>query len=514
MELNLKTIPIKDMAVLAKVTLPSEESSDIVVPDSLPDIIRIVETDARMELRSKEVRGNKLYVEASVPVSVIYVPENGSGLCRLAITLPVSVVFDLEGMIGSDVQIVLDTDCLKANARELNPRKIAVRVTANFHCTVYTVRETHVCTAIDGDGVETLMTTHTVRLIDGIYEKNIGVTDSVELPQGVTASAEILKLESSIRTLEKKQIKNKVVLKGEMQVSMLFLEGEEQGRLKTADVVIPFAGVVDCIGVDEDSTTELSYTLGGADWKIVRESGTDRSLLTAKLELQTLILAWSERELTCVADAYGTVQSLVCENEEICFVRAGGGTEIQQTLRETISCGVPIRQIYLCTIRTENPTVQNSENGVEVFVDGIVHLILEAEDGGIYALTKSMVLSAPLENSDLVLQVAEISDKSYHINGGDTVEVRCRVTYRLQPNAGETICQIRRADLLPIAPAPTRTPALTLCYANEGETLWDLGKRLGAAINDIRSANALSGDDLPQGRILLIPRTARESGRM
>ena len=99
MELNLHTIPINDTAVLARLVSPAEESGDIVVPDSLPDIVRIVETDARVELRSKEVRGGKVYAEANAAVNVIYVPETGGGLCRLAVSLPFAAVLRLRWVL-------------------------------------------------------------------------------------------------------------------------------------------------------------------------------------------------------------------------------------------------------------------------------------------------------------------------------------------------------------------------------------------------------------------------------
>ena len=227
MELNLHTIPIRDTVVLAKLVSPAEESGDVVVPDSLPDIVRIVETEARIELRSKEQRGGKLYAEAYADVSVIYVPETGGGLCRLAVSLPFAAVFELENFSDRMIQTILTAQLQQVTARELNPRKITVRTAVSFTCTIYTTREILVRTGVDNEAVEYLTETKRVRLIGGVYEKSLSVTDSVELPGDLIGEPEILRCETAACVNERKQIKNKVVIKGDVTLSMLLMQDED-----------------------------------------------------------------------------------------------------------------------------------------------------------------------------------------------------------------------------------------------------------------------------------------------
>lgn len=513
MELNLHTIPIRDTAVLAKLISPAEESGDIVVPDSLPDIVRIVETNARIELRSKELRGGKLYAEASAVVHVIYVPETGSGLCRLAVTLPFASAFDLTDMNDPTMQTILTAELSEASARELNPRKITVRAAVNFRCTVYAAREVLLRTMVESNAAECLIETRCVRLIDGIYEKALSISDSVELPADLVGEPEIVKFETEIHLTERKQIKNKVVLKGDIAVSMLLLQDDEHCPLRSAEATVPFAGVIDCIGVEEETSLDIHCLLARADLKIVRESGTDRPLLAAKCELQTVIEAWSEQELSYVADAYGVPQPISCETEELTFAGAGEAIELRQSIREAINCGINIRRIYLCGVEIENAVICGGETGLTAAADGKISLTLEAEDGGIYALTKSIALSLPIETEAAeILSVAAV-DKSYHISGGETVEVRFTAVLRLQSGGTETIRQICRMDTLPVETCDAPIPALTICAANPGETVWQLGKRMNARCAEIHSANMLTDEVLPADRLLLIPRAAGEKGR-
>jgi hypothetical protein len=141
-------------------------------------------------------------------------------------------------------------------------------------------------------------------------------------------------------------------------------------------------------------------------------------------------------------------------------------------------------------------------------------LVFEAEDGGIYALTQNVPLQVPGEADSVASIKVDFLDKTYHIYDAETVEVKATAVFRICPQSEVIIRQISRVDLCASAEQGSRVPALTLCYAENGETLWQLGKRLGAGLNDIRSVNALEDDRLPSGKLLLIPRRGYSEGRM
>ena len=515
MELNLKRESVRDTATIVRLSAVSEESGDVVVPDSLPDIIRIVETDAHIELKNREIRGGKLYAEAVAHVSAIYVPEAGGGLCRLAVSLPLSSTFDLEGVSDTAPQTMLRAELLNASARELNPRKISVKAVCNFLCSVFESREPTIYTGLEeADEAEMKTESRLVHLTSGIYEKMLSVSDSTELASAAADCAEILKYETEVRTTDCKQIKNKVILKGEVGVSMLTLGGGEEKLVKNTEAVVPFAGVIDCEGVTEETAVEISYQVTDCDLNIVTESGTNRPLLTAKMNLVIGVEAWEEREISYISDAYSVSCPLECETEQLQFRSAGRPVDIRQSGRETISTGIAIKSVYMCSVAAENGVYHKTEDAGEVAADVKIKLILEAEDGGVYSLIKNVAVSAPAESGAFEVGALSVSDKSYHISGNEDVEIRFTAVFHLLPAGGEIIKQICAMRLLEPETKDRRQPALTLCYANTGESFWQLGKRLGATVGDIQTANGLSGEFPPDGKLLLVPRRSQSEGRL
>lgn len=75
MDLNLKQEEIRYIKAVYRNTLVKEETAEVVVPDSLPDIMRIIDADAVALLRSKEADGGRVTITGIVNVSVIYIPD-------------------------------------------------------------------------------------------------------------------------------------------------------------------------------------------------------------------------------------------------------------------------------------------------------------------------------------------------------------------------------------------------------------------------------------------------------
>ena len=292
-----------------------------------------------------------------------------------------------------------------------------------------------------------------------------------------------------------------------------FVNGEEK-TVKNTEAVIPFAGVVDCDGVTEETAVDLSYQIADCELNIVTESGTNRPLLAAKMNLLVGVEAWEEREICYISDAYSVSCPMECETEALKFRAAGRPVDIRQARRETIASGVTIKSVYMCSVSAENGAYHQTETGWEAAADVKIKLILEAEDGGVYSLVKNVAVSAPADGGAFEVGALTVTDKSFHISGNEDVEIRFTAVFHLLPAGGETFTQISAMRLLEPETKNKRQPSLTLCYAGAGESFWQLGKRLSATVADIQTANGLSGEFPPDGKLLLVPRRSQTEGRL
>ena len=201
-----------------------EETYDAIVPDALPDILRIVESHGVALVGSKEQRDGRLVVAGSVRTSVMYVPESGNGLEHIELTVPFSHTFDLHADQGGT--LLCGAEVQSIDSRPINPRKILVRASVRVTARSMEQKSFAVCTGVGGKekedaNVQLLKQTASVRLPCSVKTKDFTVSDEIEIPSTKPAVKEILKWNCRPVAGDYNVIGRKVVFKGQLLMKML-----------------------------------------------------------------------------------------------------------------------------------------------------------------------------------------------------------------------------------------------------------------------------------------------------
>ncbi len=511
MELEMRRETVQDTAELFVAQSISEESGELVVPDRMPDMVRIVDSDVHMELRSKELRGGKVYAEAVSHVTTLYVPENGTGLCSLTLHITHNTVFDVGGTTTEAYAPVLSlrAECAGVTVREMNPRKLSAKVACRFCCSITETQDLELCSGAEAQNVEMRLAKKQVHLITGVYEKTLSVSDSAELASAGRDVGEIMKYSLSPRAIDCRPITNKLILKGEIGVHLLAAAANESGRVITLESTVPFAGVIECEGIGEESNVDLRFDMGETTLSVITETGTNRPVLALKTNLLIGITAWEDREVSYLADAYAVGGTLHTETETVSFRRAEKSLTVSMPMRETLPVGVTIQSVYTCNVTAEKGSCRVTEEGLSADATCTARLIVESEEGGVYAINKSIPCDGTAVGvSDLAYQIEQVTirDTSYHISGTEDIELRFTAEFTLLPEGKTEVTYIRSMEWEESDCDGQRRPALTICRCEENESFWMLGKRLGASVSAIQNANHLTGEYPPAGKLVLVPR--------
>ena len=80
-------------------TSVSEANSDteLIVPDSLEDILRILSCRRQCRIREKNVGQDAVSVSGEIDVTVMYIPETGDGVRVVGTTIPFEINFSAPG---------------------------------------------------------------------------------------------------------------------------------------------------------------------------------------------------------------------------------------------------------------------------------------------------------------------------------------------------------------------------------------------------------------------------------
>ncbi|WP_312636476.1 DUF3794 domain-containing protein, partial [Oscillibacter sp.] len=251
MELDLKKARFDAYDVGGELVLTQEETAETIVPDYCPDIARIIDTEGKIYLHSRELRDGKAEISGTVRITVLYTPDGESGVRTLDFAMPFSAESDAKAM-PECVLLAADTEPELMETRALNPRKVFTRCRLVTRLTGYRRAETEFCTDAETDAalcVEKRREVQHTTALTHIAEKDFTFSDELDLSPGREGAAEILSSRVSVCVTETKVVGSKLILKGIFTVCLLYRSLE--GRCCSTSGELPFSQIMEVDGAAE-----------------------------------------------------------------------------------------------------------------------------------------------------------------------------------------------------------------------------------------------------------------------
>jgi len=486
----------------AREVISHEETAELVVPDTLPDIAEIIDADGVVLIRSKEAVKGAVAVTAEILATVLFLPEGGGNLCRLSLKLPWSCRMETEAA---------DEKCMPAasltlnsiDARALNPRKVLVRadLTAEMRCFARHTLELPVGVQCE-KRMETLMTECVITPITAVREKTFAVVDEYALPASRPAIGSILKYRADLFVDDVKPVGSKLVFKGGIRTDVLYV-GVDPEEPVSASFQTGFSQIVEMDAPCEDGLYDVSLLLTGAYIEQLTPTEQCRAI-KAELHLAAQAVLRRKMRAEYLCDAYCNRAEAIVETASVAAEHLERMMDLRETLREVMETPEPVREVIAVSAFASHGAVKDGSAGCVISV----HAIYRAESGAVSSVGRSYTVETPLElpggmkASLLSLHCPEI----FATPAAGGIEVRLPVDMRLALTAMQ---EMRPVSSIGFSEGDTplrERPSLIIRCASEGDSLWSLAKRGCSTMELIRTVNGLEGETLPAGRALLIPK--------
>ena len=166
--------------------LRKEESQDCVVPDTLPDIDRVLCTLGGLNIRSKDISAGRLRLEANIPARIVFCDENG-GVHSMELNIPVYISAEDESL-GDGSLCCAELRLAALETRLLNPRKVLARAEIIADISCYSRSEPSWSNGVeDAEHIHVLLQPGEIIYVSAITEKTFALTDEQALPSGLEA---------------------------------------------------------------------------------------------------------------------------------------------------------------------------------------------------------------------------------------------------------------------------------------------------------------------------------------
>ena len=264
MELELQRIDWSGFDAVLESTLYQEETLESIVPDTCPDLARVLETAATVCLTGREIAQGGLRLSGCVKLSALCLPE-GEGMPRsLALTIPFAANVQNPRILSRGKVTAAPRLCA-ADVTIVNPRKVLGRVNLALDLQVYCPSDSPLCGDCEGPqevGVQQRRREERLWSVTAVQEKVFSFQDTLSLPASLPAPAEVLLCRLEPRCTEGRVIGSRIILKGAARLQALFRSGE--GELFSHRFELPFSQILESGGAGEEGEVLTTTTLLGS----------------------------------------------------------------------------------------------------------------------------------------------------------------------------------------------------------------------------------------------------------
>lgn len=488
MELNQTSISYYDRRLARTATC--NETADSIVPDTFPDIGRVVCAYGVASIKDQSPQNDRLLVSGVVKTTVVYQPEEGGGLRRLSIPISFAHIEDCEGL---DANTVCYVQCSVAGieATAVNSRKLSVNAQLCFEMDGYQKADCTVTESVSGTDIELMCKPCTVSLIEQTQVSQFTVLEDVNLPDA--ADLALLHTQCALRVSECRAMHGKVVLKGEAAITCLALQEDDAVRVLTSST--PFTQIIEMNDVSENDMVAARLSAREVDCRLEPDG-----LLSYTIGGSALFTVRRMQTLKNIDDLYIPGKQLHLKEEKVTIHTMPPTTQAMAEASETLQTAQ--RASHIISSTAVCCGVKQKEKDEAVLTTSVQILYLN-EDQQLCSLQRTLPLTVSCTSRGVLSQV-ELNTRATP-SGEQGIALAVSMTGQI---AAESRCTFRNIDSYEVSESEGVNSGITLVlrFIDQEQPLWDIAKACGTTVNAIRQANELPSEAAAvSNTMLLIP---------
>ncbi len=525
-----ETVAVGQEPVLTEIyagILRTENNSDTIIPDHLPDVEQILLCSAVPRILEKAVGDETLEIRGTVTYQVLLSTEAGTSpnapkeIAQLVYTEPFTLQEEIPGLT-EDAEWLLIPSLDHVSARLVNPRKINLRSQTDVAVRIFAP----VIPRPEITGTETLEDDMNLQRryrrvptaeLCHLEETGIPVSQDLELSSNEPPIADII------------------------LSRVLFYPSEIRVRGNNAEIRTD--AVLTCVYRSEENntfTTEKKISLEDTvalpdpdycDWIVTAVPGeiTARTAPNSYGEMKTVetdftydlsLTGLRNREAESVTDMYSVEYETVptVKHQSVCRLHRSYGTSL------SVNTSVPradvgaesVRAIFTGTVIPHHVAVTYQKEKNKFLLEGEAEIAVVAENGNdseqeplFSALHYAYPFRCELDAGDApedgdFLPECRLAGLRFRTDAAN-LYADLELSLRVLAFDHTDITYLSSLKLDKERPVGVTDAPLTLCYPSGDESMWDIAKAYRITEKSILDANGMEPEELSQRRVLLIP---------
>lgn len=509
MPLNIE----KQKLNLNKCTIRDVKSSwieqDIVVPDTKPDVIKIIRIDAKVYITDKEAMDGNIKVTGNITYYIMYKDEN-KRVRNITATYPYSKMID-ERRSKDNMNIRVVPSVKNIIYSVPNERKIALKTEVSFRYRLTEIGCYEILTRIEGE--EKLEVQTDKQVFFNIIEQKTHIIESREdimLPENSKGASEIIRVETDIVNTEYKVSYNKIMVKGEIKASIIYMDTSEEKEISSYSNNIPFASVIEFVNISDNSKFDITYSLKNFEITI-NSNETNNNMLNVGYKIEAEAIMYEEKEIKYIGDFYSTSKDLNYDMRNDIASKTIETIEKNVRLSETVG-NVPNKDTKILDTYVDITGINTKIAGGNVYISGTAKLnvlMMEPEskeiENKIYeiAVETTIPLSKDIDEKFIGVNI-RVKNADVKLSGLDIVaDIDIVIVVKVDQEYDINIIDnITDQDM-----DESKFDSMNMYIIKKGDTLWSVAKKYKTTVAKIANTNNIKDENkLEVGQKILIIR--------
>ena len=478
---------------------------DLTLPDYCPDIEKILKCTLIPKIQSKSLSGGQLQVDGTCVVNVLYVESEKKTIRCCEHSLTFSQSFSVRDA-GDNNIVLTKTKPEYINCRALSPRRLVIHGAFSLYAKVLSAVKTELFTP-EQNNLEVYPQSMELADLKSNCQEQFTISEEISVADK-PAIESVLYSQVSAGVTDAKAISGKLMVNGEISIRLFYLTDIETGESAKLDYILPFNQIIDCDGIDENTENIVGCEVMSYDIRLKNDMLSDKPAVS----FDAMLCVSAEGYLTAaediIVDAYSTEYASMPQLKPLRVVKKV--CPLDEAFIEKLDLSVEDSKISkILDIYAESVSVDGAEAGA---VKGKINLCVLAlnEDSAPVFINRSYDYQRTLSNSQacntLLFSEARALSISYRLSDDSHIEIRCELKITGGAIDNGTVNAVSEVEIFEDKPVLADDCALTLYFAEKGESLWNIAKTHNTRLEPLLRENEQESLVLDSDRMLLIPK--------
>ena len=481
---------------------------DFTLPDYCPDISKIFKCKTVARISSKGINGNNITVEGNVTITLLYCDKDNK-LNSFEYQYPFSKIIESDTDLAGG-NLVCRCKCDYINCRAVTGRKVDIHGAVTVSVRVFKRKCNDIISDIDDSNIEILCGTAPATVPMGYNEKYVIIEEEIPISNSVPAIQNILRYDAFPAVKECKILNDKVMVKGDMAVVILYL-GEGEPTPQTVKTTIPFSQVVDIKGITDMCECEAKADLSNLEIKPrVWQNGENRSFsLNAKILITCE--SYCVNDITVIKDAFSRKYETQIQKNKVSFSKIVQNIKETGHIKKNIEISENISSVLDLWCDIQSVITKFEKDNMLICGTVLAGIIVcnQNNEASIFEKPIDFQFKYPVNISENQMECnpeIEIESCGFTILNPNCIEFRADLsvnacTYEKSNISLITDIKIDAEKLI----EKRQRHAITVYFANQNECVWDIARTYNASVQDIMNINSLEDNCFKENTMILVP---------